>query len=81
MSPICEPRCTCMPDGWTCSSPAAASSASSTSTGAKPNLDAEWPVTIFAWVSGSMPGVTRTSTRCTRPVSPARRSIRSSSPA
>src|SRR6478752_5638418 len=77
---ICDPRCTCRPAGCTCSSDPARSSASSASGAANPNLEPWWPVLIFWWVSASMPGVTRTSTCCTRPAAAARRSTWSSSP-
>ena len=66
---------------WACrprtSSPAAAqrSAACGSSASGMPNFESSWPVAILSWVSGRIPGVTRSRTRWPRPA--ATRSSRS----
>ena len=38
------------------------------SAGSSPNFEPSWPVSTCAWVSAVTPGITRTSTSCSRPV-------------
>ena len=40
--------------------------------GASPNFEPSWPVSTWAWVSAVIPGITRTSTSCSRPVASSR---------
>ena len=75
ISKICEPMWQCRPTMFTLSAArqAATAAAARPPSSEKPNLLSSWPVEMYSCVDGFTPGVTRMSTSCTTPRSPAMR--------